>query len=245
MSMKLAKERESRVLGISSVGLPIYSISGAEPDGADDETGKAGADGGNGGGNGGDGGTGKEGEPSGDGGDGAEVSRQYTADEYLALERRLKAADEAKGKFEKRLNEIDQATLSETEKLKQDLAKAQEQIVALETEKTKAKMANAILQFPGYTWHDPEVVLQVVDMDLIEFDDETGKVKGVKGALDKLAKEKPYLLKGKTSGSGGSGSGTNNGAGTKVGSSGHSPNGEGRPDDKNAQRKALAKKYKL
>lgn len=239
MSMSLAKARESRVLGISSIGLPIYAICGAE--GEEEETDKNGTgEGGNGGGDG----TGADGKDS--QGTGEEAPRSYTAEEYETILRRMRAADEAKGKAEKRLQELDDAEKSELEKANRDLADAKARIAQMEKDITKGKMANAILQFPGYTWHDPEVVLQVIDMDLIDIDEESGKVKGVKQALDKLAKEKPYLLKGKTgSGSGDGGKdGGSNGAGQKVGSSGHSPGSE-RPDDKNARRKELAAKYKL
>lgn len=241
--MKLAKERETRILGISSVGLPIYGISGAEPEVVDETKDKQT---GSGAGAGGTGGADEDSEGSGELiVDTEEADKTYTKAEYEQILNRLRAADQAKGKAEKRLNELDEAQLSELEKAKKDLADAHARIADLQTKEMQGRIANAILQFPGFTWHDPEVVLQVVDKDMIEFDEETGRAKGVKAALEKLAKDKPYLLKGKTSGTGGSGGGANNGAGTKVGSSGHSPNGEGRPDDKNATRKALAKKYKL
>ena len=70
-------------------------------------------------------------------------------------------------------------------------------------------------------------------------DAETGAVKGVKDALNKLAKDKPYLLKGKTGDKKeGGGAGTN-------GASGHNPAGGGDTADKNKVRQKLASKYKL
>lgn len=234
MSMKLAKARESRVLGIASNGFPIYPIFGAEP--GDDVDKDKGTDSGEKQ----DGGEGGEGT----GGSGTETSTTpdlVTREEYEKVLRRMQAADEAKGKAEKRIRELDDAEKSELEKAQRDLNEAQRRAEAAEAAAHKALLSMEILKFPGFVWHDPEVVLALVDMDSIEVA-EDGKVKGVKDALSKLAKEKPFLLKGKPEGSG-SEDGKKTG-GQQNGASGHNPQNT-KPDDKNARRGELAKKYRL
>jgi hypothetical protein len=101
-----------------------------------------------------------------------------------------------------------------------------------------------ILKHPGYIWHDPEVVLALVDMDSIEIDEETGKVTGVNDALKKLAASKPFLLKGKNPDGGGQGGGGSANGGKPAGSSGTNPSG-GTPNNAEKRREELAKKYKL
>lgn len=228
MSKMLAKERMTRVLGISSTGFPIYVIQGSEGEnegtneGKPEEKEKEGGDGG-----GTTEGTAEAPQPQ-------VVSRE----EYETILRRLNAADQAKGAAEKRLREIDDADKSELEKAKRDLEEIKKRAEAAEAAALQAKLANEILKFPGFIWHDPEAVLRLVDMEMISVD-EDGKVTGVKDALNKLAKDKAYLLKGKQGDKDKSG-----GAGTN-GASGHNPAGAGDTTDANKQRDKLRQKYKL
>lgn len=230
MSMTLAKERMIRVLGISSTGFPIFPICGAE---GDEDEGNAGGDGDNGSGDGGNtGGT----------GDGTKTTAEVkviTAEEYDTALRRAQAADKAKSELAKKLQEIEDKDKSEVDKLKRDFEEAKAELEKARAEALSAKLSSEILKFPGFVWHDPEAVLRLVDMEMISVD-EAGAVKGVKDALNKLAKDKPYLLKGKQDkdGKGSSGAGTN-------GASGHNPAGGGDTTDKNKQRDALRQKYKL
>jgi hypothetical protein len=227
MSMMLAEERMKRVIGIASTGFPIFPICGAEGDEKEGE------------------GETKEGEKEGEGGTGgtgtgqtAEQPKLVTAEEYDTALRRMQAADKAKGELEKRLREIEDKDKSEVEKLKRDFEELKKRAEKAEQEALSAKLSSEILKFPGFTWHDPEAVLRLVDMDTIEVDAETGKVNGVKDALNKLARDKPYLLKGKQDSEKKQG-----GAGTN-GASGHNP-GSGDTTDKNKVRAKLANKYKL
>jgi hypothetical protein len=225
MSMRLADERMRRVIGIASTGFPLYAISGSEGEN----------DGGTG-----DNDEGKTSEGDGTGGTGGgtqQVQPQVvTLEEYETIKRRMEAADSEKGKLAKQLREIEDKDKSEVDKLKRDFEEAKAELEKARAEALSAKLSSEILKFPGFVWHDPEAVLRLVDMEMISVD-EAGAVKGVKDALNKLAKDKPYLLKGKQDkDSKGSGS---------AGPSGHNPAGGGDTTDKNKQRDALRQKYKL
>lgn len=231
MSTRLADERMRRVIGIASTGWPIYAISGSEGDndGSEDENDKAKEKEG----------TGDTGGTGGDGGQGTPQPRVFSEEEYSTILRRLEAADKAKGEMEKRLRAIDDADKSELEKAKRDLEEIRQKAEKAEAAALQARLANEILKFPGFVWHDPEAILKLVDMEKISVDPETDKVTGVKDALQALAKDKPYLLKGKQDSSKSGGSGGNSGA------SGHNPAGAGDTTDKNKRRDQLVSKYKL
>ncbi len=223
---------EIRAIGWMTDGTPLYPISGADPNPDDEQeeegTGGEGSEGGSG--EGGSGGAGAQSVP------GDPVQLQEMID---TLTRRLAAADRAKGDTEKRLQAYEQKDQSELEKSQAELKKLQERAEAAEAAALRAKLDREVLKFPGFVWHDPETVLALVDMEMISVDDETGKVEGVKAALEKLAKAKPFLLKGKQD----SGKGGNSGGGTN-GPSGQNPVGGGETD-KNKVRDKLAQKYKL
>jgi len=232
MSTMLAKERMNRVLGISSTGFPIVDICGAEPDDNEGDNGKA-PEGGSGDGSGSTGGTG-------DGGQVTEPPKVVSLEEHERILARMQAADKAKGEFEKKLREIEDKDKSEVDKLKRDYEEMKRELDKAKQEALSAKLSNEILKFPGFVWHDPEAVLKLVDMDAIEVDPETGTVKGVKDALTKLSRDKPFLLKGKQ----GDEKKNEKGSGT-IGASGHNPGGGGDTSDKNKARAALVNKYKL
>lgn len=234
MSMMLADERQRRILGIASTGFPIFPIFGAETGEEDEDKG------GNAEGNDGSDSDGGDGQSSGD--DAADkLAEMVSKAEYDRIMSRMQAADKAKAAAEKRLQEMDDAEKSELEKAQRDLKAAIERAERAEAEGLRARMEKELLKYPGYTWHDPDAVLTLVDMEMIDFDEESGKVRGVKEALKKLATEKPYLLKGKQQDGNSSSEG---GQGGRRVASGHTPNGA-QPDDKNKRRKELAKKYRL
>jgi hypothetical protein len=230
--MRLAMRPEIRALGWMTDGTPLYPIFGADPEPTEKE------------------GEGKEGESGGSEGEGAsggtgagdpaaqQAAAVVSLEEFETLKRRLAAADTAKGQAEKRLREIDDANTSELEKAKRDLEELTKRAEAAEAAALRAKLDREILKFPGFIWHDPETVLALVDMEMISVDENTGKVEGVKAALEKLAKAKPFLLKGKSPDNKGGNSGGSNGP------SGQNPAG-GDTTDKNKRRADLAQKYKL
>lgn len=221
---------EIRAIGWMTDGTPLYPISGADPEPVEKE----------GEGEGSGSGEGESGEGSGGGStETSGVDIAALAVELETTKRRLAAADAAKGVAEKRLNEIDSKDQSELEKAQKELEKATARADAAEAAALRAKLDREILKFPGFVWHDPETVLALVDMEMISVNEESGKVDGVKAALEKLAKSKPFLLKGKQD----AGKSGNNSGGTS-GPSGQNPAG-GDTADKNKVRDKLAQKYKL
>lgn len=119
-----------------------------------------------------------------------------SAADYEAIKARMIAADRRAAAAEKLVKDAADAQLSEAEKTAKALADTQAELAKeRETNQTQA-VENAILADPTYSgkWHDPQVALTLVDRDLITFDDK-GKPQGVKAALDKLAKDKAFLLK--------------------------------------------------
>jgi hypothetical protein len=232
MSMRLAEERKRRIIGIASTGRLIYTISGSEGEN-DSGDGKE-KEGENTEGTGGSGSAGDGSSAT----DGSSQPEMISREEYNLVLRRIDAADRAKGEMERRLRAIDDKDKSELDKAKRDLEEITRRAEEAEAAALQAKLANEILKFPGFVWHDPEAVLRMVDMEMISVDDD-GKVTGVKDALTKLSRDKAYLLKGKDSDKK-----TKEGAGT-AGASGHNPAGSGDTSDKNKKREELVKKYKL
>ncbi len=232
----LAMRSEIRALGWMADGSPIFPIWGCDPDPTGDPAGGTG-----------EGGTSEgtgEGEAGGDPADaGATGGPDPTAlaQQIEVLTKRLLAADKAKGEAEKRLRDIDDQGKSELEKLRADNQELAARAEAATQAATRARLEREILKHPGYIWHDPEVVLALVDMSSIEIDEETDKVTGVNDALKKLAASKPFLLKGKNPDGGGQGGGN---GGRPAGSSGTNPTG-GTPNNAEKKREELAKKYKL
>ena len=116
-------------------------------------------------------------------------------DELKTLKVRAKTADELEAAEKRRQQE----TLSETERLKAQLAEAQKAIE--DTSKArddyaraveKANIEGAILAAAG-NFNDPSDVLALIDRASIQVKD--GKVIGVKDAIEALGKQKPHLLK--------------------------------------------------
>lgn len=82
----------------------------------------------------------------------------------------------------------DDAIKTRNEELEKDIAKV------------SATNQNLMLQIAmrddkAHTWVDPDAALRLADLSEVEFDEKTLRPIGLKAALDKLAKEKPYLLK--------------------------------------------------
>lgn len=67
----------------------------------------------------------------------------------------------------------------------------------LQEQNRKLALQVAFLTAGGHDWVDAEVAMTLVDTSGVEFDEKTGKAIGLKSALDKLAKDKPFLLKAK------------------------------------------------
>jgi hypothetical protein len=100
-----------------------------------------------------------------------------------------------------------------------------------------------------YSWYDVPVVMGLVNRDAIEIDLEEGVVDGLEAELKRIAKEKPYLVKKSTAGSGNSnngndGKGSGSGGTGSTGSTGNNPSGRNSSNDaKAAQRATLERNY--
>lgn len=130
--------------------------------------------------------------------DDADSGSDDDREERDRLRRRMEAADRRASEAEKKLKEQEDAK-------KDDLTKAQETAQELEqTVESQAKeisglrMRVAFLTANKQNWHDADVALKLAEAEgyLEDVTDGDGKVdkKGLKKALERLAKEHPYLV---------------------------------------------------
>lgn len=137
----------------------------------------------------------KKDEASGEG-TGAGSPRMYTPEEYEALQRRMQAADRTATTVQNKLAEIENASKDELTRTKDALAKAAAENARLK-EANKSVLLKADFGLAGVQWHNPStayVTLLNEYPDAVHVDDD-GKVVGMKTAVEKLAKEHPYLVK--------------------------------------------------
>jgi cell division protein FtsB len=221
-------------IGFRSDGRPIFPVAGASPDDPSNDPG--GDDGGSGDG-GGSGSEGGDGAGTGDGseGDGGkpEDDEKVSKSELERTRIRMQAADRRAAAAEQKLKEIE-------DKDKTELEKATGQVETLTSENSELKKENTLLKakvsFLGsneHSWHDPDVALNLIDLSEVMNEDGTVDKKALKSEMDKLAKDKPYLVKS-------AGSGKPEGDG--KGPSGHNPGGKG-SDKKGLDDAALKRKY--
>lgn len=127
------------------------------------------------------------------GGDNPITPAAITPEAYAAIQARMQAADRRASALEAENKKFKDAQLNETQRLEQRATEAEARAKELEESLAQERLNNAFLADKTYKWHNPEVALKLADTDLITKDD-SGKVTGMKAALDKLAKEHPYLL---------------------------------------------------
>lgn len=173
----------------------IYPIMGGAPDGDDDGNND---DGGQNGGSGDDGSN--DGGDSGGGGDSGVTDPKELQRLLEETERRMKAADKRADAAEKKIKEQEDAKKDELTKATDELTEAQQKIEALAKENVTLKLQNAFLTANKHSWHDPDTALALADTGgYLEgvIDEETGSVdkKVLGSALDRLAKDKAFLVK--------------------------------------------------
>lgn len=215
-------------------GQHLYELRGATPnDDGDDEGGSA-----SGSGDGGDGGTGTEssGSENGESGSGSDQD----GEDVDAVKARMQAADRRASKAEARVKELEEAQLTADQKKDKELSE-------LRTFKEEAPkvIANleakvAFLSINDVSWNDPDIALG--QLKLSEVIDEDGQIDkaALKKAVEKLAKEKPFLVKTSTGGDSGGGAGGGSGAGASgggVGSGGKSSKNNGVLSDEELRRR--------
>lgn len=130
----------------------------------------------------------------------AELARTrdaLTAANHEAAERRkkLSAFEAAELKRQDDEKKRRDAELTETEKLKNQLAEAENKRKQIEADYALARLHQAIeREATALGFQNPEDAYLLADVTTIEIG-EDGKVKGAKEAIEKLAKERAYLLK--------------------------------------------------
>lgn len=138
-------------------------------------------------------------------------------------------------KLAAKLKKFEDADKSETEKITGERDELKARVEKLSGTNTSLALQVAFLQDNTNTWHNPKAALKLLDLDGVEIDEE-GEVTGLEKAIEKLAKENPYLLKNGTDdkdGEGESGAPRNQASGQPVSKKAQ------------AQRKALESKYRL
>lgn len=232
MSQRLTGERQRRILGIAKNGQPIHWIGGSDPE---EQEGQPNGDSGAGTGQDSSGNEGGDPNLQGTGAPaGTDNPRVYTQDEIDALTRRMQAADKNAATLQEKLKQFEDKDKTELEKATRDLQEQQRRAEAAEKELLKVRLHNKFLASNKYEWHDPETALALLDTSEVVVE-EGGKVVGLEEAMNKLAKAKPFLLKGKESGGG------SNGGGRPSGSQPPANGGKGNKDAQ--EREALKKKY--
>lgn len=129
--------------------------------------------------------------------------------EPTAADRKIASLEEEKQRHYDKRTEAEAEVKSlklEIKKLQKDgtpddAVKNENATLAKENESLKASnqklaLANAFLTNNTHSWVDADAAMRLADLSAVEID-EKGKVIGLTSALDKLAKDKPYLLKAK------------------------------------------------
>jgi hypothetical protein len=202
-------------------GKPIWPILGGAPDDGEgdgsqsgDGTGTEENDG-----NENNDGQGNNGDGNGDG-TGSESDREdaktYSSHEYDALHRRMQAADKRAGDAEKRLKAIEDKDKSELDKLREENDELRKREEERAEEFQTLRLRDAFRDASGekkIVWHNSTLALKELNRDLLTFEDD-GTVKGMERAVDKLAKDHPYLVKPEEGSGKKSGGSFNNGSGS-------------------------------
>lgn len=132
-----------------------------------------------------------------------------------AAQDELANANKTLKEVQDRLTEIENKDKSDKEKAEAAAAKATKDLEEATAKAVEAASLNeklqvqiAFLASTKYVWHDPKTALKLVS-DFGEIQVKDGAVTGLDKAIDKMAKEQPFLVK-----SGGDGSGKGGNAGT-------------------------------
>lgn len=124
------------------------------------------------------------------------------------LSRKLASAEEARNRAADKRDEYKTALAKANAKIaKMEEDGSPDETIKAENEQLKTTNANmagqierlrlelALRDDKAHQWVDNSKVLKLVDLSEVDFDAKTGQPRGLKAALDKLAKESPYLLK--------------------------------------------------
>jgi hypothetical protein len=154
--------------------------------------------------------------------------------ELEATRRRMQAADQNNAKLQADLKKLQDAQLSEQDRLKRDHEEATKRIAALEEENHRLRLQNSFVTDKTYDWHDPQAALKLADLSEVKVD-EKGVVTGLKEAIKAVADANPWMLKPKDDGGSGGSQQPPAGSTGATGTPGRQPTG---PD-----RTALEKRF--
>lgn len=113
--------------------------------------------------------------------------------------RRMKAADKRADAAEAKIKERERAEQDEVTRLKSDLEERDSKIKDLTATVAKLTLDNAFVTANKVKWHDPDTALGLAQsggyLDDVIDDEGVVNKKALGSALDRLAKDKPFLVK--------------------------------------------------
>jgi chromosome segregation ATPase len=128
---------------------------------------------------------------------GTESQATVTRAEFDQIRNQLRAADQRRDAAEKEAQKLKDAQLSEGERQVKELNETKAQNAELQGKIKQLQIENAFVTDNKHDWHDARAALKLADLSGVEISDD-GTVKGLKEALEAVAKSAPYLLKSKT-----------------------------------------------
>jgi hypothetical protein len=120
----------------------------------------------------------------------ATVSRE----DFERIQNQLRAADQRRDAAEKEAQKLKDANLSEADRQAKALKDTQAENEALKASIQELRIQNAFVTDNTHDWHDAKAALKLADLSGVTIEDD-GTVKGLKEALEAVAKSSPYLLK--------------------------------------------------
>jgi hypothetical protein len=166
-------------------------------DGAPQGTNGTGTDSAQGTGNGGQPNNGSDSAPNQD--QNTDSNNTVSRAEFDRLKAQLSQADQKRTAAEQELQQLKDKDLSEKDKAVKDLQTITAERDTLVTEVNKLRLANAFLSANTITWADSEVALEIANSKgyLADAVNDKGEVdsKELAKALEKLSKDKPFLVK--------------------------------------------------
>lgn len=122
----------------------------------------------------------------------------YSTKELRRIARDLaatkKSAEKDRDSYKTKVDEQERAKRTAEENLKQDLATERETNKVLRATNARLAIVSAIISDGRYEWHDPQMVAQQLNPDIVKVSDD-GKVEGLRKELDRVSKEHAFLLK--------------------------------------------------
>jgi len=135
------------------------------------------------------------------GGSNTDSNNTVSREDFEKLRTQLSTADQKRTAAEQELQQLKDKDLSEMDKAKKDLQTVTEERDNLLKTVNDLRLANAFLSANTITWNDSEVALEIANSKgyLADAVNDKGEVdsKELAKALEKLSKDKPFLVKAK------------------------------------------------